>query len=271
MYDLANREMRREQLDGGIQRAIVDAAGNLLEHRDAKGALVLHASDALGRLIRAWARDTELELVTLRERTIYGDERDRTLAVAVNQLGRIYRTNDEAGLAECTQYDFKGNLLESTRQVISDAQILQVFAAAPGNNWHIEAYRVQWDPGSTSLDVYAATALDATPYVTSTRYDALNRAKALAYPRDVQGNRLELRPSYNEAGALERVDYASGSVCVERIAYNAKGQRTLIVYGNGIMTRYRRDPRTFRLMRLRSESSDWGRPSIAELWADLRE
>ena len=40
---------------------------------------------------------------------------------------------------------------------------------------------------------------------------------------------------------------------VERIAYDAKGQRALIAYGNGVMTRYAYDPRTSRLTRLRSE------------------
>jgi hypothetical protein len=40
---------------------------------------------------------------------------------------------------------------------------------------------------------------------------------------------------------------------VERIAYNAKGQRVLIAYGNGIMTRHAYDPQTFRLLRLRTE------------------
>ena len=40
---------------------------------------------------------------------------------------------------------------------------------------------------------------------------------------------------------------------VQRIAYDAKGQRALIAYGNGVMTRYAYDPHTFRLARLRSE------------------
>jgi RHS repeat-associated protein len=40
---------------------------------------------------------------------------------------------------------------------------------------------------------------------------------------------------------------------VQRISYDAKGQRTLIAYGNRIMTRYAYEPHTFRLARLRSE------------------
>lgn len=40
---------------------------------------------------------------------------------------------------------------------------------------------------------------------------------------------------------------------VQRIAYNAKGQRALIVYGNGLITRYAYDAQTFRLARLRTD------------------
>ena len=64
--------------------------------------------------------------------------------------------------------------------------------------------------------------------------------------------RRELRPEYNRAGALDSIAL-DGMPFVERIAYNAKGQRSLIAYGNGVMTRYAYDPQTFRLVRLRSE------------------
>ena len=37
------------------------------------------------------------------------------------------------------------------------------------------------------------------------------------------------------------------------LADNARGQRALIAYGNGVMTRYAYDPHTSRLSRLRSE------------------
>ena len=57
---------------------------------------------------------------------------------------------------------------------------------------------------------------------------------------------------YNPAGGLEKV-FLDDALYVERIAYDAKGQRALIAYGNGVMTRYAYDPQTFRLKRLRSE------------------
>jgi RHS repeat-associated protein len=83
-------------------------------------------------------------------------------------------------------------------------------------------------------------------------YDALNRIESLLYPEDVTGNRKTCTPLYNRAGALEQV-VIDGTSYLSRIAYDAKGQRSLIAYGNGLMTRYAYDPQTFRLIRLRTE------------------
>ncbi|MCP6758499.1 MAG: RHS repeat-associated core domain-containing protein [Fischerella sp. CENA71] len=132
------------------------------------------------------------------------------------------------------------------RKVIRDEQILSAFDNAAANNWDVKAYRVDWQNSADTL-------LDETPYTTSIEYDALNRVKVMRYPQTVDGGpRKELVPRYNRAGALEEVTL-DGKPYVERIAYNAKGQRVLIAYGNGVITRYAYDPRTFRLGRLRSE------------------
>jgi RHS repeat-associated protein len=83
-------------------------------------------------------------------------------------------------------------------------------------------------------------------------YDALNRIKKITYPADASSNRKELIPSYNKAGALHHVEF-DGNEYVKDIAYNAKGQRLLISYGNGLMTRYSYNSKTFRLTRLKTE------------------
>jgi RHS repeat-associated protein len=75
----------------------------------------------------------------------------------------------------------------------------------------------------------------------------------MQYPRDVEGERKTLLPRYNRAGGLQALNL-DGVTYVERIAYNAKGQRILIAYGNGVMTRHAYDLKTFRLVRLRSEA-----------------
>src|SRR5262249_26096495 len=97
-----------------------------------------------------------------------------------------------------------------------------------------------------------AELLESEAYRTTSSVDALGRIKQLQFPQDVEGKRRELHPIYNNAGGLEKV-FLDDALYVERIAYDAKGQRTLVAYGNGVMTRYAYDPRTFRLRRLRSE------------------
>lgn len=87
---------------------------------------------------------------------------------------------------------------------------------------------------------------------TSSEYDALNRVTKITLPENVNSERKEITPTYNRAGTLEKVSY-DGTEYVENIAYNAKGQRLLIAFGNDIMTRYVYDNLTFRLLRHRSE------------------
>jgi RHS repeat-associated protein len=249
VYDLANQPLRIDSIDAGVRRMVLDATGKEIERRDSKGALLLHAYDALNRPIRLWARDGTGQAITLRERLIYGDSPasglTETQARDANLLGKLYQHFDEAGRVTMTDCDFKGNILEKNRQVVADSAILSVFPTSPNPNWQISAYRVDWDSA-------AATPLEGKVYQTSIRYDALNRVKTMQYPEAVDGQRKLLRPLYNRAGALERVEL-DNQPYVERIAYNAKGQRVLIAYGNEILTRYTYDPHTFRLARLRTE------------------
>lgn len=256
VYDLANRPLRIESIDAGLRRTVLDAIGNPIEGRDTKGALALHGYDELHRPIRVWARDGAGQPMTLRERMVYGDAADagisREQAIAANLLGKLHKYYDEAGLLHVEGIDFKGNLLEKTRQVIADAPIVAAFSPPP-QNWQVPAFRVDWQPpAGKMLNDHAGALLDTTPYRTSAAYDALNRVTLMRYPQDVNGQRKTLRPHYNRAGALERVEL-DGATFVEHIAYSAKGQRLLIAYGNGVITRYAYDPHTFRLARLRSE------------------
>jgi RHS repeat-associated protein len=242
VYDLANRSLRVKSIDAGVRRNALDAASNLLERRDSKGALVLHAYDELNRPAHLWACNGAGQQLTLRERLIYGDSDGSGLsdATTMNLLGKLYQHHDEAGLLTFTSYDFKGNLLEKRREVIADSAIFAE-VNTPGNG--SKTYTVDWEK---------APLLEGS-YETSTTYDALGRVRVLRFPADVHGHRATLTPHYNRGGTLESVQL-DGATYVEQIAYNAKGQRVLIAYGNGVMTRYAYDLQTFRLARMRTES-----------------
>ncbi|MEU4420323.1 SpvB/TcaC N-terminal domain-containing protein [Actinoplanes sp. NPDC024001] len=130
--------------------------------------------------------------------------------------GRMFREHDDAGVLTY-RYDFKGNVTGQVRE------------------------------------------LDGALYETVTRYDALNRPVQTVSPgSDVT------RPSYDAAGRLAKLDVwiAPGdpevdppsAAGVDEIEYDAKGQRTPILYRNGVTTTYEYDPETFRLLRLSTGS-----------------
>ncbi len=259
-FDLTKRRWRMDSIDAGRRDTVPDALGNPIESRDSKGALTLGAFDRLHRPTRVWARDEAGGPVTLRQRIDYGDGGDpdqpaaeRDEARARNLLGRPARHYDEAGLVTVTDVDFKGNVLESARRVISDGPILATYEQASTNGWQVAAFQVDWQhaPGQTQ-DERDTELLEAAGYATTTSYDALNRITRHLFPTDVEGQRQELHPTYNRAGALEQVRL-DDTVYVQRIAYDAKGQRALVAHGNGVMTQCAYDPHTFRLVRLRTE------------------
>src|SRR5262249_41904119 len=148
-----------------------------------------------------------------------------------NLLGQLHRHHDEAGLTTVASMDFKGNVLDKSRRVIADAPILAVFNQAPANGWQVKPFQVDWQPEpQQTLAGRESELLETTAYRTSSSVDALNRIKSLQFPQDVEGRRQELRPEYNRAGGLEQV-WLDNILYVERIAYDAKGQRAIIAYG----------------------------------------
>lgn len=258
VHDAADHVIRSESLDAGVRLTILDAAGAVVERRDSKGALVLHAHDRMARVTAQWARDRLGAPLRLGESIVYADDPASGLtaaqARAANLLGRPHRHYDEAGLLEFRVVDFKGNLLEKSRRVIRDALMLEVLAQPP--DWDVTAFAVDWQARGVSFDdhVEALVEPQADAFVTSAVYDAVGRLVSMRYPAAVDGRRRAMTASYNRAGALEQL-WLDDSAYVAHVAYNARGQRTLIAYGNGMITRYAYERTTSRLARVRTERS----------------
>ena len=140
--------------------------------------------------------------------------------------GKVFQVLDAAGVVTSEYYDFKGNLLQSKRELLAD------YKSA-----------VDWQQNPTP---------DDGTFTTHTTYDALNRPLTVTTP-----DNSTYRPTFNEANLLDKVEVnlrgaAEATPFVTNISYNAKGQRTLIAYGNGAQTTYEYDPLTFRLTRLKT-------------------
>lgn len=239
-YDLLDRPLGVDSIDGGHAVTVLDATGTPVQSRDARGAVDLRTYDVLGRPAEVYARDRAGDPVTLRERIEYGDggdpaqpDADRQAARAARRLGRPWRHRDEAGLVTVESYDLAGAPTEQERRVVSD-----------------DALAADWSPDWAAPG--ADDALEVTAHRQSARYDALGRVTALTVPADATGHRAVITPGYDRSGALRSVT-VDGVPYVELIARDPRGRRVLAVLGNGLMTRYAFDPNTFRLTRLRTE------------------
>ena len=232
-YSTAGQMLKTTHIDRGEQTLLVDALNLPFVTNDAKGAQSLFAYDNLQRPTFAWARDSGSGAITKRQIMRYGDSDGLPNPEVQNLNGKLYVHNDEAGKLVYEGYDFKGNNLQFYRQIINDDAITAY-----------QKYVVNWDS-------FNPAHLSNTKNTITQEYDAMNRIRKAFYPNDRDNTRKVMKPTYNKGGALlslkvDTTDY------VREVAYNARGQRILIAYGNKIMTRYAYDPKTFRVLRQRS-------------------
>ena len=276
-YDLLGNRIHQLSMEAGTRWMLNDVAGKPIRAWDSRGHNFTTTYDALRRPIEQYVRGTfsdpdplkpnsdprTLNIDILIDKVEYGEplagasqaELDR--AVRFNLRTRIYRHSDSAGVATNARldangnpteaYDFKGNLLCSTRRLVSDYKTIPDWQLPP--------------------------QLDAETFQGSTRYDALNRPIQSVAPhssltRAGHPDKFNvIQPVFNEANLLERVDVwlergaepaslldpknvKASPVGVANLDYDAKGQRLRIDYKNGVSTRYAYDENTFRLMRL---------------------
>jgi RHS repeat-associated protein len=227
-YDMLGGQVYSTSMEAGERWMLNDAAGKPLYGWNSRDHRLRTTYDAL-------RRPTEVHLQEgggaelLVARTVYGES--QTNAEASNLRGKPYQAFDGAGVVTTGAYDFKGNLLSSSRQLAAD------YKSTP--------------------DWSAAVALEAEVFSTSTSFDALNRPVTLTTPDD-----SVIRPTYNEANLLNAVDAnlrgeaLNGQPVwtrfITNIDYSAKGQRERIEYGNSVSTTYEYDPLAFRLIHLQT-------------------
>jgi RHS repeat-associated protein len=254
-YDMLGNRIHQASMEAGERWMLNDVAGKPIRSWDSRGHHFRFEYDALRRPTQRFVTGTDVERSDPRtsgdgilyEKLVYGEDYPdgRIAAAAQNLLTRVWRQFDGTGMVTSEPYDFKGNVLRSSRRLVRE------YKAVP--NWQTFP-----EPDDQPDD------WEEELFQSSTRYDALNRPIQLVAPH--AGSETDvIRPGYNEANLLERIDvwlkYSGEPVAlllpdtsnqhfVTNIEYNAKGQRERIEYGNGARTEYAYDPETFRLVRL---------------------
>ncbi|MFE6737737.1 SpvB/TcaC N-terminal domain-containing protein [Streptomyces tubercidicus] len=239
-HDMLGNPVHHAGMEAGERWMLYDVAGKPRYAWDSRDHHFRTGYDALQRPTHSFLREGA-GAEQLVELSTYGESRpDPHLH---NTRERMIEHRDQAGVLTTDDYDFKGNLLSGRRCLARDYK--------------------------ATLDWSSAPPLESETFASRTSYDALNRPTQLVTPHsDRPGTMINvIQPSYNEAKLLERVhawldltaeptsllDPATVTAAlpaVRDIDYDAKGQRTAIDYGNGVRTRYRYDPLTYRLTHL---------------------
>ncbi len=222
-FNLLGQKLYEKSMDAGERWTLNNVAGNPIRAWDSRGHEFRTHYDQLQRPTDLFVK-REDSAEALVERSVYGE--GHADAEMRNLKGQLYQQYDGAGVVTNEEYDFKGNPLRSTRQLLQNYKDQVDWSLSPG--------------------------LETERFTISTTYDALNRPLTLTTP-----DASVIHPGYNEANLLEQVSVnlrgaAAMTAFVTNIDYDAKGQRELIKYGNGARTQYLYDPKTFRLTQLKT-------------------
>ncbi len=236
-FGMGGRALRQKSCDAGERWMLSDVGGAFLRAWDERLHTKRATYDAARRATHQYVQQGAAA-EQLVGRTVYGEA--HADAAALNLRGKPYQVYDGAGVVTSGAYDFKRNLRSGARRLASNYRAV-----------------ADWSPLAELTDLAAIAMaaealLEAEVFTSATAYDALNRPTSMTAP-----DASEIRPTYNEAGLLEKVEArvrgaVSWTTFVDDIDYDAKGQREKIVCGNGTQTTYTYDPETFRLVRLKT-------------------
>jgi len=235
-YDLVSNRVYQSSADAGDRWNLVEIGKKPLRVWDNRGYRFRYEYDVLRRQTGFFIKN-ENTREKLAGKLVYGEGQYADLAR--NLRGKIFHSLDTAGIAASNNYDFKGNLLQGSRQLLRD--------------YHDE---VDWN---------ASPELEETVFITSSTYDALNRVVTLTTP-DASVARLEYNPASLLDGVKVNLRGAEAlTPFVTNITYNPRSQREWIAFGNGVHTHHIYNPLTFRLIHLKTT-----RPIDREVLQDLQ-
>jgi RHS repeat-associated protein len=244
-----------DQLGRMVSETYTNLLGKTIYAKSAEKGERWIFSDVMGRPVKTWVNDIrelrgtfdrlhrpvsrfvkENGVEILFSHVVYGDILPD--AAQRNMIGKAYQQYDQDGVLTKKTVDFKGNVVEVERTLAKEYK-----------------QSVNWQPlegltSVTDIENAAAPLLENEIFSSSSVLDALGRPVQVTLP-----DQSIVETSYNEANSLDSLrvkirGQGNFITFLENQDYDAKGQRQYAQYGNGLITNYFYDPRTFRLENL---------------------
>lgn len=223
-YDLAGTQLSTTNMDSGTVWSLSDIQGRPMISRNSRGTIHRVIRDNLRRvsrlLISQIKNGNDEILYTKYEYSRGGSEAD-----AQNSRGRLVKIFDQAGVLSNDGYDFKGNLLGSTRQLAENYKTV-----------------LDWTEES-------AITLLKTSRQTLTNVNALNLPTS-----EVNAVGNETTQKYDAVGRVASVQWRPKptqpwTTYIQSIQYGPDDQPTRTEYGNGAVTSVEYDEVTRKVIR----------------------
>jgi RHS repeat-associated protein len=253
--DAFGRLVQVQEFEGGGTNATLyatttyqyDSRDNLVLLRDAVGNSTTLHYDSLGRKIRMV--DPDMGTWT------YGyDDLDQLVSQTDARGVSIRFTYDELNRQTRKDYEIPPNINVPTNQPsviygydnplksFSKGKLTEIVDASGSSGFVYDTL------GRLTAE---AKIIDDVTYTIQREYDLLGRLTVLTYP-----NSDRATYTYNDQGGIQTITLQSPGAAVQPIinsmSYNAAGQITKMVYGNGVVTDYSYNPQTLRLDNLKS-------------------
>jgi hypothetical protein len=116
-YDMLGTRIHQNSVDAGERWMLNDVTGKVIRSWDSRDHQFRHEYDALRRPTNLFVQ-TAGGAGICAEQIIYGEGQPNDQGL--NLRGKAYQQLDGAGIVTNKQFDFKGNLLSSTRQLLQN-------------------------------------------------------------------------------------------------------------------------------------------------------
>ncbi len=281
-YSLSNDPITSISADAGTTWALKNVVGNPFWSYDSRGTTTTRTFDVLQRPASVYVDNKSgavdpLNLNQTVEYVVYGDSQDSTgvpffqTPESLNLRGKAVITFDQSGLDLSPFYTIHGHPQAAGKVLNSDYknevkwdsitdQTIAAIVTAIGSTVATPADLYSLDASTLKI-----SELEDALYALASVYDALGRLTQSTDPDDNTTSSQYYRTGWLKSTTVtagttaQNAATAAGTTVttpgISKIRYNAKGQHTTVVSGNGITTKYTYDTKNFRLLNIKSTRS----------------